>query len=144
MKLVIQKSRKLFSILPDIAEEVCAGTLKFRPGLVVLVTENFLLTKGHTQAATYLENAKDDFFTYLKFWMKTGIVTHRVTSKLERLMREINRRVKKFAFNWSDKGAAIMTRLIIKLICSPKEWESYWVQRKKLSGKIKLTFEGIS
>ena len=76
--------------------------------------------------------------------MKTGIVTPRVTSKLERLMREINRRIKKFAFNWSEKGAAKMTRLIIKLICSPNDWENYLVQRIKLSGNIKLSFEGIS
>ncbi|MFP5387635.1 MAG: hypothetical protein ACLGHN_16285, partial [Bacteriovoracia bacterium] len=101
-------------------------------------------SKGYSQAATYLANAKDDLFTYLRYWMKTGVVTPRVTSKLERLMREINRRIKKFAFNWSEKGAAIMTRLIIKLICSPKEWENYWVQRMKLSGNIRLTFEGIS
>jgi hypothetical protein len=103
-----------------------------------------LSSKGYSQAATYLANAKDDLFTYLRFWMKTGIVTPRVTSKLERLMREINRRIKKFAFNWSDKGAAIITRLIIKQICSPKEWENYWIQRMKLSGNIKLTFGGIS
>jgi hypothetical protein len=103
-----------------------------------------LSSKGYSQAATYLSNAKDDLFTYLRYWMKTGVVTPRVTSKLERLMREINRRIKKFAFNWSEKGAAIMTRLILKLICSPNEWESYWVQRMKLSGNIRLTFEGIS
>lgn len=52
-----------------------------------------LSSKGYSQAATYLSNAKDDLFTYLRFWMKTGIVTPRVTSKLERLMREINCRI---------------------------------------------------
>ena len=58
----------------------------------------FLSSKGYSQAATYLANAKDDLFTYLKFWMMTGIVTPRVTSKLERLMRELNRRIKKICF----------------------------------------------
>jgi hypothetical protein len=110
----------------------------------IKVLSEFLSHKGYSQAATYLANAKDDLFTYLRYWMKTGIVTPRVTSKLERLMREINRRIKKFAFNWSEKGAAIMTRLIIKLICSPKDWENYWIRRMKLSGNIKLTFGGIS
>ena len=104
----------------------------------------FLSKKGYSQAATYLANAKDDLFTYLRYWMKTGVMTPEVTSKLEKLMREINRRIKKFAFNWSEKGAAIMTRIIIKRICSPKEWENYWLERMKLSGNIKLTFEGIS
>jgi hypothetical protein len=46
--------------------------------------------------------------------------------------------------HWSDKGAAIITRLIIKQLCSPKEWENYWIQKMKLSGNIKLTFGGIS
>ena len=103
----------------------------------------FLSNKGYSQAATYLANAKDDLFTYLRYWMKTGVVTPKVTSKLERLMREINRRIKKFAFNWSEKGAAIMTRIIIKRICSPKEWENYWLERMRLSGNIRLTFGGI-
>jgi hypothetical protein len=105
---------------------------------------SFLSKKGYSQAATYLSNARDDLFTYLRYWMKTGVVTPKVTSKLERLMREINRRIKKFAFNWSEKGAAIMTRIIIKRICSPKEWENYWLERMKLSGNIRLTFGGIS
>jgi hypothetical protein len=103
-----------------------------------------LSKKGHSQAATYVDNMRDDMFTYLRYWIKTGIVTPRVSSKLERLMREINRRIKKFAFNWSDRGAAKITRIVLKLICAPEEWESYWVQRMKLSGNIKLTFEGIS
>ncbi len=104
----------------------------------------FLSSKGHSQAATYVANAKDHLFTYLRYWMKTGVITPKVTSKLERLMREINRRIKKFAFNWSEKGCSIITRIIIKLICSPKEWENYWFERMKLNGNIRLTFGGIS
>ncbi len=107
------------------------------------VLSEYLDHKGHSQAATYVSNAKNYLFTYLRYWMKTGVVTPKVTSKLERLMREINRRIKKFAFNWSEKGCAIITRILIKLICSPKEWESYWIGRMKLSGNIKLTFSGI-
>jgi hypothetical protein len=37
-----------------------------------------------------------------------------------------------------------MTRLIIKLICSPRKWANYWIQRMNLSGNVKLTFEGIT
>lgn len=108
------------------------------------VLSDLLEHKGHSQAATYVLNAKDDLFNYLKLWLKTGIVTPRVTSKLERFMRELNRRIKKFAFNWSDKGVAIISRIILKLICSPKEWEYYWDKRMKLSGNIRLTFAGVS
>ena len=104
----------------------------------------YLSHKGYEKASTYVSNARNNLFTYLRFWMKTGVVTPKVTSKLERMMREINRRIKKFAFNWSEKGCAKMTRIIIKLITDATSWENFWDQRMKLSGNIKLSFEGIS
>ncbi|OFZ35756.1 MAG: hypothetical protein A2504_09505 [Bdellovibrionales bacterium RIFOXYD12_FULL_39_22] len=104
----------------------------------------YLQQKGHGQAATYISNAQNNLFTYLRYWMKTGVVTPKVTSRLERLMREINRRIKKFAFNWSEKGCAKITRIIIKLICDPKSWENHWDKKMKFGGNIKLSFCGIS
>ncbi len=104
----------------------------------------YLEHKGYSKASTYVTNARSNLFTYLKYWMKTGVVTPKVTSKLERLMREIGRRIKKFAFNWSEKGCAKMTRIILKVITDPKSWEAYWDNKMKLSGNIRLSFEGVS
>lgn len=104
----------------------------------------YLANKGYERASTYIANARSNLFTYLRYWMKTGIVTPKVTSKLERLMREINRRIKKFAFNWSEKGCAKITRIIIKLITDAKSWENYWDKKMKLSGNIRLRFMGIN
>lgn len=103
-----------------------------------------LETKGYNKAGTYIRNAKDDLFTFVRYWLKTGIITPRVSSMVERLFREINRRIKKFAFNWSEKGVAIVTRILMKLICTPNEWESYWLERMRLSGNIRFTFGGIT
>lgn len=105
---------------------------------------DYLEHKGYSQASTYVANARNNLFTYLRFWMKTGVVTPKVTSKLERLMREINRRIKKFAFNWREKGCAKITRIIIKLITDASSWENYWTEKMRLSGNIKLSFIGIS
>lgn len=104
----------------------------------------YLETKGHSKASTYINNARNNLFTYLRYWMKTGVLTPKVTSKIERLMREINRRIKKFAFNWSEKGCAKITRLLLKLICDRKSWDNYWDHKMKLSGNIRLSFDGIS
>jgi hypothetical protein len=41
-------------------------------------------------------------------------------------MREIVRRIKKFAFNWSEKGCAKMTRIFLKITTDPKPWEDFW------------------
>lgn len=108
------------------------------------ILSDYLEHKGYSQASTYVSNCRLNLFTYLRFWMKTGIVTPKVTSKLERLMREINRRIKKFAFNWSEKGCAKITRIIIKLITDATSWKNYWDKKMKLSGDIKLSFVGIS
>jgi hypothetical protein len=105
---------------------------------------DYLNLKGYSQAATYVANSRSSLFTYLKYWMKTGIVTPKVTSKLERLMREINRRIKKFAFNWSEKGCAKITRIIIKLLTDVTSWENHFDKKMRLSGNIKLSFEGVS
>ncbi len=112
--------------------------------LQMKLLSEYLEHKGYDKASTYISNARSSLFTYLRYWMKTGVITPKVTSKLERLMREVGRRIKKFAFNWSEKGCAKMTRIILKIITDPKSWESFWDQKLKLSGNIKFSFEGIS
>jgi hypothetical protein len=61
---------------------------------------------------------------------------------IERMMREIGRRLKKIAFGWSEKGAAKMARIIIKRITSSGEWEKYWNDRLRLNGNVMLVFRG--
>ncbi len=112
--------------------------------LQMKLLSEYLSKKGYNKAATYVSNSRSNLFTYLRYWMKTGIITPKVTSTLERLMREINRRIKKFAFNWSEKGCAKMTRILIKLLTDPKSWENYWDHKLKLSGNIKLDYLGFS
>ena len=54
--------------------------------------------KGYKVAANYVSNAKRNLFTYLGTWLELGIRCPRTTSLIERLMREIGRRLKKIAF----------------------------------------------
>jgi hypothetical protein len=56
--------------------------------------------------------------------MKTGVVTPKVTSKLERLMR----------------GAAILTRIMIKRISSPKEWGKSLVGADEIKRRYQADF----
>ena len=112
--------------------------------LQLKLLSEYLEQKGNDKASTYVANARSSLFNYLSYWMKTGVITPKVTSKLERLMREIGRRIKKFTFNWSEKGCAKMTRIILKIITDPKSWEDFWDKKFKLSGNIRLSLEGIS
>ncbi len=98
--------------------------------------------KGYNQAAVYIAYAKDRLFNYVDFWMKTGVAAPRTTSYLERLMREIGRRLKRIAFGWSEGGAAKMARIIIRRICGQNQWEEYWKAKLGITGKVIVQFRG--
>ena len=103
---------------------------------------NELVDKGYTSAATYVLNAKEKMFSYVKLWLKTGLKNPRVSSLIERLMREIGRRIKKIGYNWSPKGAEKMTNIIIKKVTSAKEWDEWWKKKLNFTGSVNLSFQG--
>lgn len=102
-----------------------------------------LYMKGYRKAARYVSNAKDRLFTYIRFWLKYGLVSPRSSSMIERMMREIGRRLKRMAFGWSEKGAAKMARIIIKRITTAGEWEKYWEKRLRITGNVLLVYRGV-
>jgi len=102
-----------------------------------------LSRKGYDQAASYIAYAQKRLFNYVDFWMQTGIASPRTTSYLERLMRELGRRLKKIAFGWSDGGAAKMAQILIRRICSPEQWAEYWKAKLRLTGTVLVQFRGV-
>ncbi len=103
-----------------------------------------LLSKRYHMAADYLIRASRNLFSYVDRWLATGIVSPRVSSFIERLMRELARRLKRMAFGWSQEGAAKMARIIIKRFTSANQWEAYWRKRLKLDGNVIMTLKGIT
>lgn len=99
--------------------------------------------KGYGEAAAYVRNAKDRLFTYVRFWLATGLISPRASSMIERMMREIGRRLKRIAFGWSERGAAKMARIIIKRITTAGEWDAYWKERLRITGNVVLIFRGV-
>ena len=118
------------------------SVFKAECGVQDLIDE--LKSRGYKAAATYLDNAKSKMFSYVRTWLRTGVVHPRVSSMIERMMREIGRRIKKIGHGWSPEGAAKLTRIIIKRITSANEWDQYWKAKLKISGKVKMSFEGCT
>ena len=105
---------------------------------------NELKMLGYKKAKTFVENAKDQLFTYIDNWIKTGISNPKVTSLVERIMREIKRRIKKIGFKWSEKGAEKMTRLVLLQLSSTKQfWDDHWASKMGMEANIKLSFLGV-
>jgi hypothetical protein len=102
-----------------------------------------LFQRGYAASARYVSNAKTRLFTYVRYWLKYGLVNPRATSMIERMMREIGRRLKRIAFGWSNSGAAKMTRIIIKRITTDGQWEGYWKTRLRIEGNVILLLQSI-
>jgi len=106
---------------------------------------NELKMLGYKKAKTFVENAKAQLFTYIDNWIKTGISNPKVTSLVERIMREIKRRIKKIGFKWSEKGAEKMTRLVLLQLSSTKQfWDNHWASKMGMEANIKLSFLGVT
>lgn len=100
---------------------------------------------GYKKARTFIENSKQQLFTYIENWISTGISNPRVSSLVERMMREIKRRIKKIGFSWSERGAERMTRLVLLQMSSTKQhWENYWQTRMGINSKMKFEFLGVT
>lgn len=81
------------------------------------------------RVADHVRSVKSRLFTYLEFWLETGLIVPRTNSFMERLMRELGRRIKRIGFGWSEEGAARMCRILIRRITEPKAWEEWWKEK---------------
>jgi len=100
--------------------------------------EEKLQTDNFSKAATYLRNAREQLFTHLRFLIKTGEEVPKVTSRIERFMRELGRRMKRIAHNWSEAGAEAMARILLQLTLNKEGWDKYWGEKMKISGNFNL------
>jgi len=90
--------------------------------------------KGYKHGAAYLENLSHRLFTNIELWLKTGIIAPKTTSLLERLFREIGRRLKRIAWGWSDKTVTNISKMIMIRQYSRDKWERYWKQKLGIKG----------
>lgn len=95
-----------------------------------------LAGKGYQKAANYLHKAKLGLFGYVRRWLKWGLVSPRASSMIERVMRELGRRIKRIAYGWSDRGVEKIAKIILKQFTDPLEWQNYWKQRNEPNGKV--------
>jgi transposase-like protein len=117
--------------------------IKMKKSIDDFITD--LKMMGYKKTKTFVENAKNQIFTYIDNWIKTGATNPKVTSLVERVMREIKRRIKRMGYKWSEQGAEKMTRLILLQLSSTKHrWDLYWTQKMGFGGDIKLSFLGVT
>jgi len=93
-------------------------------------------TEGYEIASRYMKRAKYTMFSYIKRWFKYGLICPRASSLIERVTRELARRLKRIAYNWSDKGCAKIAKIVLKKFVDKEAWENYWKQKKNIRGNV--------
>lgn len=95
-----------------------------------------LVRKGYVQASEYIARLRRQLFSYVRLWLETGLISPRAASWIERVMREVGRRLKRMAFGWSEAGAAKMSNIILKRFTNKKAWDEYWKKKLRIEGNV--------
>ena len=99
--------------------------------------------KGYKHGTTYLENMADKLFTNIELWLKTGIIAPKTISLLERVFREIGRRLKRIAWGWSDKAVTNISKMIMIRQYSRDKWEKYWKQKLGIKDYFNIEISSV-
>ena len=99
--------------------------------------------KGYKHGTSYLENLSDRLFTNIELWLKTGIIAPKTTSLLERVFREIGRRLKRIAWGWSDKAVTNISKMIMLRQYSREKWDQYWKEKLGIKGYFNIKIHSV-
>ena len=100
--------------------------------------------KGYQAAASYLRNATEHAFTIVEKWLELGYMPPKAISLLERVMREMGRRIKKIGASWKEKGVLAVARVLLTRIYDPKRWREYWEKLLDLHGRCAVRDVALS
>ena len=100
--------------------------------------------KGYGHGAAYLQNLSERLFTHIEIWLKTGVIAPKTISLLERVFREIGRRLKKIAWGWSDKAVTNLSKMIMIKQYSREKWEQYWKAKLGIEGYFNIQITSVT
>lgn len=104
----------------------------------ILALIDTLKEKGYRHGVAYLENLSRRIFTNVELWLKTGVIAPKTTSMLERIFREIGRRIKRIAYGWADETVSKLSKMIVLKKYSKEKWEQYWKQKLGIEGNFSI------
>ena len=99
--------------------------------------------KGYQHGASYLEKLSERLFTNIELWLKTGVIAPKTTSLLERVFREIGRRLKRIAWGWSDTAVTNLSKMILIKQYSRDKWISYWKEKLGIKGNFNIRIVSV-
>jgi len=100
--------------------------------------------KNCPNAVEYLKNLASGLFHQVEMWLATGIIAPKTTSRLERLFRELARRLKRIAWGWSDRVATKLSKMIMIKQYRPEIWKQFWLKKMGIQGHLTIWVQSVS
>ena len=100
--------------------------------------------KNCPHAVEYLKNLLKGLYHQVDMWLATGIIAPRTTSRLERLFRELARRLKRIAWGWSDRVATKLSKMIMIKQYRPDLWKKYWLKKLGIEGHFEIWIQKVA
>ena len=91
-----------------------------------------------------IEKISERLFTHIEIWLQSGVIAPKTTSLLERVFREIGRRLKRIAWGWSDRVATKLSKMILLKQYSRKDWEQYWMSKLEIVGCFQIEIASVT
>jgi hypothetical protein len=129
-------------LAPEAIEDVRSKYREARKSMDELI-DNLQQNKC-SHAVEYLKNLVRGLYHQIDMWLATGIIAPKTTSRLERLFRELARRLKRIAWGWSDKVATNLSKMIMIKQYSPEVWKEYWLKKLGIQGSFKIWVQSIT
>jgi hypothetical protein len=76
-------------------------------------------------------------------WLKSGVIAPKTISLLERVFREVDRRLKRIAWGWCDKAVTNLSKIILVKQYSPSKWEEYWKHKLGIEGHFQINIASV-
>jgi len=99
--------------------------------------------RGYRNARDYLKRAMKHVFGQVETWLDTGLVMPGTICSLERIMRELGRRLKKLGYGWTDEGITRIAKILLKKVYEPGDWDRYWEKRADLRGRCRVVLQEV-
>ena len=100
--------------------------------------------KNCPHAVEYLKNLLKGLYHQVDMWLATGIIAPKTTSRLERLFRELARRLKRIAWGWSDRIATKLSKMIMIKQYRPDLWKKYWLRKLGIEGHFQVWIRKVA
>jgi len=98
----------------------------------------------YPRARSYLNNLKENLFTFFDIWLETGEQIPLTTNAAESGFSRVKNRIWSIGKRWTDEGLVNWLRISLQKIFHPDLWEKLWNEYLTFNPAFKLTALEVS